>query len=107
MDEPDGETGEWANFDVRPLGHNALEQANSLFNGEERRLLRVDSDAHHQPVENPASAANDVQVAKVHRVEGTRVNRDSLGWGFGHAHSSHAGGLERSPINRSISAVLL
>ena len=62
--------------DVAEPGDDLSHQLDALLLREERRLFRVDADADHEPVEDPAAALDHVEVAAVNGVEHAGVDGD-------------------------------
>ncbi len=62
-------------------------QLDALLVVEERLLVRVDADADDEPVEDPAAATDDVEVAEVDGVEGAGVDGEAMAERRGHVEA--------------------
>src|SRR5262249_19130231 len=81
-----GQAVECFHFHVVEASHHLLKECDAIFGGKERRFFRVDADAHHQPVEEPAATPNYVEVAQMDRIEHARVHSYPASEHFGHEH---------------------
>jgi hypothetical protein len=82
--EVDDQLTEHVDDDVVEPRERVLEERDALLDGERRLLVvRVPDDTHDDPVERRRCAADDVDVAERHRVEGPGVDCDD-GRAVGH-----------------------
>ena len=63
---------------LRKRAMTSPDQLDALVQRKERRLVGVDADADDEAVEDPAAAADDVEVAVVDRVERAGVDGEAV-----------------------------